>query len=279
MPGHGQDGPILAFSNDFIGISSSEVVASTDAADHDFRLGADAVRRRRTGHAEEDLASPAADGSMRGHEGGSGHLAAAGDDSDSTVSPFMAVRAAGHDDFSDIRFLQQISRVFFELHEQRTRHADGVDFNVAGTSPAGIEDQAPFEGTKGDGHIGKERTVFIVVTVADSPRIGVDASRHIDGDDRDGTGGGSGVDFRYDRGNGLAQAAVEARPQHGVDDDRRGEEPFLQDLPVSFRLRRRQEQARFIVGQLLQRMQVLTRFIAIVGFFPEDIDIGPGPGG
>ena len=72
---------------------------------------------------------------------------------------------------------------------------------------------------------------------------------------------------------------MEARPQHGVDDDRRGEEPFLQDLPVSFRLRRRQEQARFIVGQLLQRMQVLTRFIAIVGFFPEDIDIGPGPGG
>lgn len=53
----------------------------------------------------------------------------------------------------------------------------------------------------------------------------------------------------------------------------------MQDLPVSFRLRRRQEQARFIVGQLLQRMQVLTRFIAIVGFFPEDIDIGPGPGG
>ena len=53
----------------------------------------------------------------------------------------------------------------------------------------------------------------------------------------------------------------------------------MQDLPVSFRLRRRQEQARFIVGQLLQRMQMLARFIAIVGFFPEDIDIGPGPGG
>lgn len=72
---------------------------------------------------------------------------------------------------------------------------------------------------------------------------------------------------------------METCPQHGVDDDRRGEEPFLQDLPVSFRPWRRQEQACFIVGQLLQRMQVLTRFIAIVGFFPEDIDIGPGPGG
>ena len=52
----------------------------------------------------------------------------------------------------------------------------------------------------------------------------------------------------------------------------------MQNLPVSFRLRRRQEQARFIVGQLLQRMQMLTCFLAII-FFTEDIDIGPGPSG
>ena len=89
----------------------------------------------------------------------------------------MAVRAAGYDDFGDIRFLQQVSRIFFELHEQRAGHTDGIDFDVAGTGPAGIKDQAPLEGAKSDGHIGKERPVFIIVAIADSACIRVDASR------------------------------------------------------------------------------------------------------
>ena len=254
------------------------MVARTDAADHDFRLDADAVRCRRARYAEKDLACPAADGSMSGHEGGAGHLAAAGDDGNGTVRPFMAVRAAGYDDFGDIRFLQQVSRIFFELHEQRAGHTDGIDFDVTGTGPAGIKDQAPLEGAKGDGHIGKERPVFIVIAIADSARIGVDASRHIDGNDRDGTGGGSSIDFGNDGSKGLTQAAVEARPQHGVDDDGRGQEPFLQELPVGIGLRRRQEQARFLISQLLQGVQVLTRFIAIIFFLAEDIDINPGTG-
>ena len=117
----------------------------------------------------------------------------------------MAVRAAGYDDFGDIRFLQQVSRIFFELHEQRAGHPDGIDFDVTGTGPAGIKDQAPLEGAKGDGHIGKERPVFIVIAIADSARIGVDASRHIDGNDRDGTGGGSSIDFGNDGSKGLTQ--------------------------------------------------------------------------
>ena len=81
------------------------MIARTDATDHNFWLDTDAVRRRRTGHAEEDLAGSAADSSVSSHEGGSGHLAAASDNGDGTMGPFMAVRAAGDDDFGDIRFL------------------------------------------------------------------------------------------------------------------------------------------------------------------------------
>ena len=83
---------------------------------------------------------------------------------------------------------------------------------MAGTGPAGIEHQAPLESAKSDGHIGKERPVFIIVAIADSARIGVDTRRHVDGNDRDGTGSSCGIDFGNDGSNRLTQAAVEARP-------------------------------------------------------------------
>ena len=149
---------------------------------------------------------------------------------------------------------------------------------MTGAGPSRIEDEAPLEGAEGNGHIGKERSVVVIVAVADGTGIGINTCRHVDGDDRHGTGGGSGADFGNNGSNGLAQAAVEARAQHGIDDDRRRQEALAQELPIRIRLGRRQEQARFAVGQLLQRLQVLTRFIAVFFFFAEDIDISPGAG-
>ena len=215
---------------------------------------------------------------MGGHQRRAGHLTAARDNGNRTMCPLVAVRAAGRDDFGNVRFLQQISCVFFELHQERARHADGIDFDMTGAGPARVEDEAPFEGAEGNGHIGKERSVVVIVAVAHGTGIGIDACRHVDGDDRHGTGSGGGIDFGNNRGNGLAQAAVEARAQHGIDDHGRGEEALAQELPVLIRLRCRQEQARFPVGQLLQRLQMLTRFVAVFVFFTEDIDIGPGTG-
>lgn len=86
--------------------------------------------------------------------------------------------------------------------------------------------------------------------MADDARIGIDAGRHVDGDDRHRPDGRGHVDFRYDGCYRLAQAAVKARSDHGIDDDGRGVEPFSQELPIGLTFRRRKEETRFVICQL-----------------------------
>lgn len=87
--------------------------------------------------------------------------------------------------------------------------------------------------------------------MADNTRIGIDARRHVDGNDRHGSDGRGHIDFSDDGCYGLAQASVKACADHGIDDDGRGVKPFPQKLPVFRAFRCRQEQARFVVSQFL----------------------------